>query len=363
MFAASLVRRGMELASDPEQPSIHVSGWLIGLFFFTVLAAFFALFKIEYTYGMVVASLAAIEETNPDIYVRIDTDFDPTKPVDPAAPIDPVTVEAARPKPITSKLRTTIKHLRTRAGYWSRFRGFKALLAYTAAQGFLYSIVSSVVPLPVDSFLGHFIVGLIISVLLANLQLAWIHIVISEPSPKRFYQRIPGYKAWVNFAPMVVLEQVVVLATFFLPMVAIVALGGFKDIDFTSGHVNAPSYRALSLALLLLSGPLLLCGLVSIPVRAVVIRVAASMLPEEDEAIVPFDRSFGGKVTPSILGGSGKVSIRDAWTTFDGPARMRYFKVIAKVVAMQLGAIVFFGLLIGAEVYAGALPSSGSGNK
>ena len=39
------------------------------------------------------------------------------------------------------------------------------------------------------------------------------------------------------------------------------------------------------------------------------------MLPDEDEAIVPFDRSFGGKVVPAILGGSGKLSIRDAWKT------------------------------------------------
>ena len=34
-----------------------------------------------------------------------------------------------------------------------------------------------------------------------------------------------------------------------------------------------------------------------IPATVTMVRVAASMLPEEDETIVSFDRTFGGKVT------------------------------------------------------------------
>lgn len=54
MVVSSLVRRGMELASDmpmnsknPEVPSIHLSGWLAGLFVFSVLAFFFVVFSVR----------------------------------------------------------------------------------------------------------------------------------------------------------------------------------------------------------------------------------------------------------------------------------------------------------------------------
>ena len=54
MVVSSLVRRGMELASDmpknsknPEVPSIHLSGWLAGLFVFSVLAFLFVVFSVR----------------------------------------------------------------------------------------------------------------------------------------------------------------------------------------------------------------------------------------------------------------------------------------------------------------------------
>ncbi|KAF7587446.1 hypothetical protein BBP40_007217 [Aspergillus hancockii] len=353
MVVSSIVRRGVELASDmpmnskdPEVPSIHLSGWLAGLFVFSVLAFMFVVFSIEYTYGMVVAALAAIEDTNPDIYVCIDTDYDPNKPVDLAER------EAAvlSPKPITSKLRTTVKHLRARAGFWSRFRGFGVFLTYVLAQGFLYSIL----PLSVTNFAGQLIARIIVGMALANLELTWVHIVISEPSTKRFYQRIPGYKSWLKIAPVVAFEQCLVCAAFYIPLVIAGAMGALNDFDLDP-NADMPPAEILSRAATAITIPSLLAGLVSIPARAITIRVAASMLPEEDEAIVPFDRSFGGKVTPAILGGSGKLGIKDAWTTFDGPARIRYLKVIGKAFAMEFAAMIFFSLVLGAQVYAGAL--------
>ncbi|GES59618.1 ubiquitin conjugating enzyme [Aspergillus terreus] len=347
MVVSSLVRRGVEFAAQqPEQPNIHFSGWLLGLFIFTVLAFCFALFKIDYTYGMVVATLAAVEETNPDIYVRIDANLDPTKPIDP----NEVAAEAPPPKPITSKLRTTIRHLRARAGFWSRFRGLSMFLTYVMASSFLYAVM----PVSMNNFLGQFVCQTIIGVVLANLQLAWVHIVISEPSPKRFYQRIPGYKAWLRIAPVVAFEHFVVATAFYVPLILTVGVHGWKFLEGGSLSTT-PSNSELKAAAGAMVAPCVLSFLVSIPARAIFLRVAASMLPDEDEAIVPFDRSFGGKVVPAILGGSGKLSIRDAWKTFDGPARMRYCKVIAKVFAMEVGVSVFFSLLLAAQVYAGAV--------
>jgi uncharacterized membrane protein (UPF0182 family) len=73
------------------------------------------------------------------------------------------------------------------------------------------------------------------------------------------------------------------------------------------------------------------------------------MLPEEDETIVPFDRSFGGKVSPAITGGSGKIGIVDAWTTFDWAARVRYAKVTGKALAIEVALCVLAFLVIGGQ--------------
>ena len=289
---------------------------------------------------MVVSTLAVVEDTNPDIYVRIIPSPDPTKPTDEN---DPELLAPTPLKPITSKLRTTVKHLRSRAGFWSRFRGMSMFVAYTMARGFL----SGFVPVPTNSYLGQFVVQSVLSVVLATWQMAWVHIVISEPSPKRFYQRIPSYKTWIKIAPAAALQDVLTAAAFFIPM-AIANFAGWLDV---TGDQEVPPivaiYRFMGVSVI----PALLAFLISMPARVIFVRVAASMLPEEDETIVPFDRSFGGKVRPAITGGSGKIGLMDAWTTFDWAARIRFAKVIGKTFAMEVALGVFATLVLGGQIF------------
>jgi hypothetical protein len=82
--------------------------------------------------------------------------------------------------------------------------------------------------------------------------------------------------------------------------------------------------------------------LVLIPATITLRRVQASMLPDEDEAIIPFDRTFGGKVQPVVAGGSGAVSMLDAWRTFDWGSRIRYLKLQAKIFAISMGVTWLF---------------------
>ncbi|KAJ5779862.1 hypothetical protein N7457_007582 [Penicillium paradoxum] len=335
-----LVRRGSEIAFAHMQPETkEPHGGLVALFVISGLLLSFAFWAIEYTYGMVIATLATIEDTNPDIYVRIAADLDPTKPIDEE---DPELLAASPPKPITSKLRTAVKHLRSRAGFWSRFRGMSMFMAYASARLFLSSWV------PVNSFVYQAVVQSFMGVLLATWQMAWVHIVISEPSPKRFYQRIPSYKTWIKIAPAAALQEVLIGVTFFLPM-AVANFAGWLDV---SGDLEVPPivaiYRFVGVSVV----PAIFAFLISIPARVIFVRVAASMLPEEDETIVPFDRSFGGKVSPAITGGSGKIGLMDAWTTFDWAARVRFAKIIGKTFAMQVALGVITALVLGAQIFA-----------
>ncbi|RJE26727.1 hypothetical protein PHISCL_00958 [Aspergillus sclerotialis] len=350
MGFTTLVRRGTEYASNniangDQKLDVKASPWLIALFAVTLVAVLVAFWAVEYTYGAVVATLATIEDSTPAIYVRIDSDVNPNKGPD-SNPESPETAGTPA-KPITSSLRGTVRHLRNRAGPWSRFRGFSLFLVYGLGTGILSSMFSGV---PANYFLIQFFVDIVVSgVLLAPLQLAWVHAVISEPSPKRWYQRIPSYKSWTKIVPAAVFEQTVVGAAFFLPLALAKGLGGWEVFNSSP---DMPPAKAACHAFAVVAGPSLLAFLVAIPARAIFVRVAASMLPEEDEAIVPFDRTFGGKVAPAILGGSGKLGIVDAWKTFDRPAFVRYVKVIFKVFAIEVALIFAFTLVLVGEVYA-----------
>lgn len=210
-------------------------------------------------------------------------------------------------------------------------------LAWCFAQG----LVVALIPVSMHSFCSQFFVQSLVSVLFSTWQMAWVHIVISEPSPKPFYKRIPSYRSWIKIAPAAALENVLTAAAFFLPL-ATAKVFKLVDTNFDKENTLVDIYRFLGLLML----PALLAFLISVPARVIFIRVAASMLPEEDEAIVPFDRSFGGKVQPSIVGGSGKIGLLDAWKTFDRSGRIRFVKVILKTAAIEVALAVLAVVLV-----------------
>ena len=96
---------------------------------------------------------------------------------------------------------------------------------------------------------------------------------------------------------------------------------------------------------------LVLILLVLVPAKVMLVRVQASLLPDDQESIVPFDRSFGGKVIPEIVGGSGVIGVLDAWKTFGWNSRLRLIKAYAKVFAMQCALSLFFFAVIVAQIY------------
>lgn len=289
-----------------------------------------------------------MEDTNPDLYVRLDADFDPRTAESAAQPLktDDEDENGNAPEPITSKLRTTIAHLRSRAGFWSRFRGFSVYMVYGMARGLL----SVLLPLSPQNFCAQLPLQVLLSVALANLQMAWVHIVISKPSPKRFYQRIPSWKSWVQIAPVAATVDLSVATAFYLPLMIAQWAGGWDAFVDNATSSTSPPASTMGQVWAVTVLPSIAAYLVSIPAQAVFVRVAASMLPDEDEAIVPFDRSFGGRVVPAILGGSGRLSIADAWRTFDRAARARYLKVIGKVLLMEFALLITFTLALLAQV-------------
>ncbi|RHZ44070.1 uncharacterized protein CDV56_100649 [Aspergillus thermomutatus] len=345
-----LIRRGTELISARlryrEQSQMH--DWLgLSIVIFTALAFGLAIFWVDYTCTHVIATLAAVEDSNPKTYVRLDSE-DPNDSFDPT---DTEVAAASTPKPITSGLRSTIKHLRARGGIWSCFRGFRMYLAFTGFDMGVGFLVRAIVPIPIDShslagsFFGSFFGEFVASMLLATWQMAWVHLVIADKSPRSSYRRMLGLRHWPRIAPAAALYNFLTCATFSLPTAAAGPAGwAVMAVVTNRGYKGLLGFLAISIL------PAVFFLLVSVPARGIFTRVAASMLPEEDDPIVPFDRLFGGKVKPEVVGGSGKLGLRDAWTTFDWAARARYVKVILKALAIEVALGVVGILLIIGEL-------------
>ena len=251
-------------------------------------------------------------------------------------------------KPITSTMRSAVKHLKARGGRLARFRGFHVALIYHTALSVGTNFMTSLFGSPFGS-LTRPLAFIVVSIVLARLHMTWTHIVISNPSEKSWYRRMHSGGAVRNVmiptAVSAIAQTSLLIPAYMACIVSDIRLRPSKyGID--NLH-DARKYAHLMVAAAAIAF-IVIIVLVVIPADVTLKRVQASMLPEEDEAIVPFDRTFGGKVVPQILGGSGAVSMFDAWKTFDRSARIRLLKLYAKVFLVQaFTTIVFIIVMLG----------------
>jgi len=248
-------------------------------------------------------------------------------------------------QPITSSFRRTVKHLQSKGGFRARFRGISLFCVYNLGLVWISKMLA-VLP-----FIPRGTAPVFATVIFANLQMAWTHIVISDPSPKPWFKRLPSAKLFKKVAgPTAVLAIVEQLAVIVPTTLALFYGVGHADPSnvgkTTTAEKNIMVLQGISVIVLGLAMSLFMV----LPANIALTRVQASLLADTEETIVPFDRSFGGKVIPEIVGGSGVVSVLDAFKTFDWNARARLIKAYVKVFAMQLVLGIFFLITIAAEV-------------
>lgn len=254
-----------------------------------------------------------------------------------------------KPKPITSKIRTTMKHLRAQAGPGSRFRGLQVAIIYNLIYAFFYNI-----------FVGRFaspmarsLFAIVAHTAMTRLNMTWTHIVMSNPSSKAWWRRIPTMKIAAKAVLPTAIWATADQLALYIPAALFYVWG-------LNRYTEDPLYykRVSSEVRISHMTALFICGLTALfvvfaicfPAEVTLTRVQASLLPEEDEAIVPFDRTFAGKVEPAITGGSGCVSMLDAWKTFDWAARLRLVKLYVKIFAIQCATTIFFVFVLLGEL-------------
>jgi len=318
----ALAKRAIE--DGPENWNLPSWAPIVGFVDFLV---FFPVFLIiGYTLGSIFPTLAIVEDPNPPAYEPVALDEGATDQ-GPAGPIPG--------KPITTSLRATRRLLAGVAGWRSYFRGVACAFVLGIAEATLGGFFKQLLPIiPIGALLAQ--------LALTQLGAAWTHIVISAPSDRRFYRRLPPFKKTFEATCFPILSVWLANAvTIIIPTLIGKALGvpmpghpGEKP-DMSAGDLWKPTIMALVAIVLQL--------LTVVPANVLLIRVQASLLPPDEDTIVPFDRSFQGKVDPVVVTGKGFVSMRDAWATFPKSSWIRLYKLYAKILAVTIAA---YGLLI-----------------
>ncbi|EFR00448.1 hypothetical protein MGYG_03450 [Nannizzia gypsea CBS 118893] len=345
----AVVRRGLETAPHHLAKRVDVGRmvftWEFAAFAVVTVLCVAGIIAIQYTYGLVVTTLTIVEDPNPETAAPLPSYSDAVED----ATIDKkqqqqtfgqTEIEALPTsyKPITSGLRSTIKHLRSRAGPRAGLRGFSYFSALSLVRGILTGLVG---------FMGG-LAPVVADVAVSTMILAWIHAVISAPSSKTWYQRFPPIRNnWIKMAPAVFLSTAASYLSFHIPVAIGVALGGFRY----DGHNMYSLTEPRPIYLLHAGGAVILSLVLSlaleIPAFVIMVRVAASLLPADDETIVPFDRTFNGKVTSMNADGAGYVGILDAWKTFSWASYRRLIMALVKVTGLIVAACLVYGIVVG----------------
>lgn len=253
-------------------------------------------------------------------------------------------------KPITAKFRTIIAHLRAHGGFFSRFRGAHILALYYLMYHIFCSLLFPTIP---DTIGNRALISVAISTVLFRIDATWTHVVISESSEKRWYRRVPKPSTFRKLAGPTFLNALARQMVGFGLIKMITSFGLERYVTDPSRLTelnDADRLAAWASLFAVLITAILAAVLVIFPSHVALKRVQASLLPEEDESIVPFDRTFNGKVVPEILGGSGCVGMREAWKSFDWNGRIRLVKVYAKVFSMQVALLMIFIITATAEL-------------
>lgn len=355
---AVLVQGGLSSGNgESEGDTIEVPTWGIVLLYVSFVAAMVFMSLMSYMLSQVLTTLCMVETPSAAITISPSTaepaDKDEKEGLLEAGP----TITLVHQKPITSSIRGTIKHLVANAGRWSRFRGFRIHALYSFAFVTVANIFESVLPrVPGQAILVAGMSGAV----LANVHASWTHKVVSLPSEQTFWQRIPARSHWKTLALPAAINTAMPYISMYI-ICGVAMLFGLHNLDrdtfesYDAAQVTFLIFRGIATFLIAVSCTLFLC----LPAIVTLTRIESSILPEDQDTIVPFDRTFGGKVVSQLLGGTGKISFLDAWRSFNWEARRRLIALYVKASAMMAFMAFVIVHVLAFEVFAIMGPALG----
>ncbi|OTA59112.1 hypothetical protein K449DRAFT_385144 [Hypoxylon sp. EC38] len=318
--------------------------WAWGLFLLDFLLFLPFIFFVNYTLQHVFPTLAIVEDPSPPAYEPVSLNEDNQSLAEENAPLaDEAGRNGSQARLITSSIRSTYRTLKAISGFRSLFRGLACYLALGVATSFVFSILSTFIPSLIAAPLS--------ALALVQLYTAWTHIVISVPSPKHFWKRLPPFKkAFQATALPVVMYFFALELSSLVPKWVAWALSMTMPDPKTPNTIPQTDKDDVWKAVIVLVTAFLLHIFLVIPTQVILTRVQASLLPEDEDTIVPFDRSFQGKVEPAIVGGKGFVTVKDAWQSFSRASWVRLVKLYVKVFAYAMALAAAWVVILVPEI-------------
>ncbi|OQO06583.1 hypothetical protein B0A48_08367 [Cryoendolithus antarcticus] len=294
--------------------------------------------SVRYTLGNVMASLAMIESPSTTAIIESSPPAYKEEVSEKEAPLDAdrdVEIMVIQNKPITAKISTTIGHLQRTGGFAARWRGLGFAIFYHALHGLTANTLAGLLGLGV---FGHAFTYIFASLSLARVHMAWTHKMITTPSTMAWNKRfIPRKQCKAILLPTLVFS-VAQQVTVILPIAVAFALGIPQKLH--NAHVAGKMPMMCPADMLKLAAvpatALFVAITILLPAAVTLTRIEAALLPNDQETIVPFDRSSViGELDMSARGSAKKVFVQ-AWRSFDRAARLRLIKLYAKLVFVQV---------------------------
>lgn len=313
--------------------------WGIAMIVSTTIAFVLLTMSLEYTIRLVMVNLAIIESPSATV-VKV---YEPLKSG--GKENDAVDVEVEETlvlpeKPITSSIRGTMRRLTTVGGFTARWRGLGLFLLYVAVILGVNLLFSVFTPRFLRSPFMNGLAEITSALAASRIHCAWTHATIST-STKRFRDRVISRTEWGQLilptALVVIARDIILLA---ITLSVYVSYG-------LSRTYTTPAGRILPFLIPIFLAPTLWL-FVLVPAYVVLIRKEASLLPTDDETIVPFDRTFGNRVVPGLT----VLSVRNAWKSFGNDAWRRVVKLHIKWLAITFVVGIVFSQVLLAEAWA-----------
>ncbi|KAI0121486.1 hypothetical protein F4776DRAFT_219168 [Hypoxylon sp. NC0597] len=321
------------LVARAQEHSDGVRAVVTALLVVQLVVVVLVLVTLDYSLGDIFPLLAMVEDDAPPSYAAVgDKEAEELEDITENKDVPVDDDSAPRPKPVTRSIRSIYRRLRSISGKRSLFRGLVCRIVYSIA---FIMIMLLLVNIP---FVPFFVAAPIASLLTSPLYTTWVHIVITEPSDKYFWHRIPRFS---------LVLRATALPTLFLGLV-----DGLKDkmaatmVSFQlPGAQSSQDKEDLRGDLLKSALMILIWIFIQIPLEVVLARIQASLLPKEDRTIIPLDNTL----TLHRDEGKEYASMADAWKSFSRAAWVRLMNVYAMTIIIFVAVYVVLGCIAVAE--------------
>lgn len=355
--AAAFVKRAVSVQAEGHD-TIEIPTWGIVLLYVSFMAAAVGISLISYMLNEVVTTLCMVESPMAAITVS-PTTYEPADKEEKEGLLETgPTITLVNQKPMTSSIRATLKHLVANGGRFARFRGYRIHVLHSMLFALVSTFFSAALPrVPGQAVLVAALSGMAV----ANVHAAWTHKVVSMPSTKSFFRdRLPGKASWKVLALPAAINAAMPYISIYLTcgvgmLLGLHNLDSEKVREYNGAQAACLIIRGIVMVVFAIVCTLFLC----LPAIVTLVRIEASILPEDEDTIVPFDRTFGGKVVSKMMGGTGNIGFLEAWRSFTWEARRRLIKLFFKVFFIVGGLVFIVVHVLVAELFVVFGPSLG----